>query len=88
MPAAERLEADTVIDRLDLAAAMRLPTQSQCDVVALRYFGGLSTAEIAVVMRREPSTIYSLHARALIAMRGNLAPDPAGTTNSPSSGNN
>jgi RNA polymerase sigma-70 factor, ECF subfamily len=74
VPSADRLEADVVVERLDLVSAISGLTEDQREVVALRYFAGLSTAETAAVMQRKAAAVYSLHARALIALRGILEP--------------
>jgi RNA polymerase sigma factor (sigma-70 family) len=76
IPSGARPADEVVVERLDLMAAMRRLSGSQREVVALRYFAGLTTAEIAVVMRRDSSAVYSLHARALLALRKLLAEEP------------
>lgn len=65
-------EADAIVQRLDLAHAIERLTAAQREVMVLRYFVDMATAEIAAVMGKEPSAIYSLHARALIALRDQL----------------
>jgi RNA polymerase sigma factor (sigma-70 family) len=44
-------------------------TEDQQHVIALRYFAGMSTGEIASAMDRSERAIYSLEVRALAAMR-------------------
>lgn len=61
--------ADAIVDRIDLKQALRSLPRSQREVLALRFFVGLSTPEIAAVMGRQPVAIYSLQARALTALR-------------------
>ena len=65
-------EDDALADRLDLAQAIGRLTAAQREVMVLRYFVGLHTSEIAAVMGKDASAVYSLHARALIALRGHL----------------
>jgi RNA polymerase sigma-70 factor (ECF subfamily) len=53
----------------DVWCALQGLTEEQQQVVALRYFVGLSTTEIAQVMGRSERAIYSLEARALAGLR-------------------
>jgi RNA polymerase sigma-70 factor (ECF subfamily) len=55
--------------RHDLEAAMRRLTGDQQHVIALRYFAGLTTREIAQTLERSERAVYSLEVRALAAMR-------------------
>ncbi|MEX1254227.1 MAG: RNA polymerase sigma factor [Dehalococcoidia bacterium] len=66
-----------VADREDLLAAMKQLTEEQQQVVALRYFAGCSTPEIARLMRRSERAVYSLEARALASLRRLLEPEQA-----------
>ena len=66
-------EDDRLIQNLDLAQAIRSLTPPQRELMTLRYFVGLETAEIAKIMGKDASAVYSLHARALVALRGRLA---------------
>ena len=61
--------ASSVDDRYDLGAALHQLTDDQQHVVALRFYAGLSTAEIAQVMGRSERAVYSLEVRALTALR-------------------
>ena len=65
--------ADTLVSRLDLQQAMRCLTQAQREVVLLRYFAGLSAAETGQVIGRPETAVYALQARALAALRRQLA---------------
>lgn len=65
-------EYDHLIQSLDLAQAMEGLTPPQRELVTLRYFVGLETPEIAQIMGKDSSAVYSLHARALVALRGLL----------------
>jgi len=67
--------AAQVGDREDVSAALRRLTDDQQQVIALRYYAGLSTAEIAQAMGRSERAIYSLEVRALAALRRLLEPD-------------
>lgn len=60
--------AATVGD-LDLRAAMQALPDSQREVLVLRYFVGLTTPEIARVMGKQPTAVYSLQARAVASLR-------------------
>jgi len=65
--------ADALVSRLDLQQAMRRLTQVQREVVLLRYFAGLSAAESGQVIGRPETAVYALQARALSALRRQLA---------------
>lgn len=58
-----------MVDHLDLRRALLALPQAQREVLTLRYLVGLSTPEIAAIMGRQPVAIYSLQARALVALR-------------------
>ena len=66
--------AAQVSDRQDLLAALQQLTEGQQQVVALRYYAGLTTAEIAHAMERSERAVYSLEVRALTTLRRLLAP--------------
>ena len=66
--------ASQVADREDVLAAVQKLTDDQQQVIALRYYAGLSTAEIAQAMERGESAVYSLEVRALAALHRLLAP--------------
>ena len=57
---------DAVVDRHDLGAALALLTTRQRAVVVLRYYDGLSEAEIADVLGIRPGSVKG-HARAGLA---------------------
>ncbi len=65
-----------VADRQDLRVAMGQLTEEQQHVIELRYYGGLTTAEIAVAMDKTERAVYSLEVRALGALRRALEPKP------------
>lgn len=58
-----------IVDHLDLRRAISLLPETQREVLTLRYLVGLNTPEIAAIMGRQPVAIYSLQARALVALR-------------------
>lgn len=65
-------------DRLDamvLADALERLTGEQREVVALRFFSGYSTREIAAAMRKRETAIYSLEVRAIGALRRQFEKD-------------
>lgn len=61
--------ATIVTNQQDIGAAMQFLTEDQQQVIALRYFASMTTAEIAGTMGRSERAIYSLEVRALAAMR-------------------
>jgi RNA polymerase sigma-70 factor (sigma-E family) len=69
---AERAERDAMIARLD-----RLPRKQRAAVV-LRYYAGLSDAEIAAALGCRPCTVRSQISRALAALRIDIAEQPDG----------
>jgi len=73
---------DTLLERDALWRRLgTLPTR-QRTVLVLRYYEGLSDAEIADVLDCPPGTVRSLAARAFSTLRSDphLGPTPAGTT--------
>ena len=66
--------ASQVADREDVLAALQELTEDQQQVIALRYYAGLTTTEIAHAMERGESAVYSLEVRALAALHRLLAP--------------
>jgi len=59
----------TMVDRLDLHDALAKLPPNQREVVILRFLVGLSGQEVAAVMGKQPAAIYSLQARAILALR-------------------
>ena len=57
------------LDSMELARALEGLTDSQREVVALRFFAGYSTREIAAAMGKREAAIYSLEVRALASLR-------------------
>jgi RNA polymerase sigma-70 factor (ECF subfamily) len=75
--AQSQTDPSTVAERLDLRDAIKSLTRDQREVIILRYHVGLSTHEIARVMGRAPSAVYSLAARALITLKRRLGDETA-----------
>jgi RNA polymerase sigma-70 factor (ECF subfamily) len=61
--------ATIVASQQDISSALQHLTDDQQQVIALRYFGGMTTSEIAGAMGKSERAIYSLEVRALAAMR-------------------
>jgi RNA polymerase sigma-70 factor (ECF subfamily) len=61
------------LEHLDLRAAMAKLSGTQREVVALYYYAGYSVAEIADMLEKNESAVYSLHARALRALRDRMS---------------
>ncbi len=57
------------LDRMELVRALESLTEAQREVVALRFFAGYSTREIAAAMDKREAAIYSLEVRALASLR-------------------
>ena len=73
-PAAQTAwQADEMADRIDLHRAIAKLPESQREVLILRFLVGLSTEEIAQVVGKERVAVYSLHARAITALRQSLS---------------
>jgi RNA polymerase sigma-70 factor (ECF subfamily) len=66
--------AASVDDWQDIQAALQRLTDDQQQLIALRYYSGYTTAEIAAAMGRSERAIYSLEVRALAALRRILEP--------------
>lgn len=67
--------AETVTLRLALAAALRQLPRRQGQVVALRYLGGLTEAEVATSMGISRNSVKKHTARAVTTLRGRLGAD-------------
>jgi RNA polymerase sigma-70 factor (ECF subfamily) len=61
-----------LVDRLDLRDALAKLPESQREVVVLRFFAGLSAQEVAEITGKGPDAVYSLQARAIVALREHL----------------
>jgi RNA polymerase sigma-70 factor (ECF subfamily) len=61
-----------MVDRLDLRDALTKLPEKQREVVILRFLVGLSAQEVAEVTGKNPAAIYSLQARAILALREQL----------------
>jgi RNA polymerase sigma-70 factor (ECF subfamily) len=58
-----------MVERIDLRTALAKLPGNQREVVILRFLVGLSAQEVAELMGRKPAAIYSLQARAILALR-------------------
>jgi len=67
-------EADPamMVERLDLRDALANLPANQREVVILRFLVGLSAQEVAEVIGKKPAAVYSLQARAILALREQL----------------
>ena len=67
-------EADPamMVERLDLHNALAKLPANQREVVILRFLVGLSAQEVAEVIGKKPAAVYSLQARAILALREQL----------------
>lgn len=74
LPNADELPgaADAGLDALALSEALRCLTSIQGEVIALRFFAGYSTREIAKALHKSESAVYSLEVRAIGALRRQL----------------
>jgi RNA polymerase sigma-70 factor (ECF subfamily) len=75
-PAAPGL-AQQVTDREALRQAMAQLTDEQQQLVALRFFAGCTTEEIAHALEKSERAVYSMEVRALASLRRLLGPDAA-----------
>ncbi len=63
------------VERLDLRHALGRLTDDQREVTVLHFYGGLSIPEISLLLGKKERAVYSLHARALDALRRHLRDD-------------
>ena len=59
-------------ERIALQDAMRRLRPAQREVIILHYYVGMDTNEMSVALGKRPTALYSLEARALIALRVDL----------------
>lgn len=62
-------DPESRIENLDLLQALDGLTEEQRDVVILRFFMGLRPKEIGDLMSKSEAAVYSLQARAILALR-------------------
>jgi RNA polymerase sigma-70 factor (ECF subfamily) len=81
-------EAVAVIrdDLTAVARALQELTEDQREVIALRFFAGLSAREAAEAMNRQEGTIRGLQFRAIAALRRSLGIELSGGTDDPVTG--
>lgn len=58
------------LDREELLEALGELTEAQRETIALRFFGGMSSAEAAVIMKRSNGAVRELQSSALKRLRG------------------
>jgi RNA polymerase sigma-70 factor (ECF subfamily) len=63
------------LDAIVLADALKRLTGDQREVVALRFYAGCSTREIAAAMGKGEAAVYSLEVRAIAALRRQFEQD-------------
>lgn len=61
-----------MVDRIDLRDALAKLPANQREVVILRFLVGLNAEEVGQVIGKKPAAIYSLQARAILALREQL----------------
>jgi RNA polymerase sigma-70 factor (ECF subfamily) len=75
-PATDRGPEELALSAIELdaiEAALDVLTPEQREVIAYRFFGGLSPAEIGLVMGKREGSVRALQFRALAALRRELA---------------
>ncbi len=65
------------LQKEEVLLAMGSLTPAQREVVALRFFGGLSSAEVAEIMKRNNGAVRELQSTALKALRRIMSAVPA-----------
>lgn len=65
------------IDNLDLLQALDELTEEQRDVIILRFFMGLRPKEIGDLLSKSEAAVYSLQARAILALRVSMGDVPS-----------
>jgi RNA polymerase sigma-70 factor (ECF subfamily) len=68
---------EALIANIDLLNALETLTDEQRDVVILRFFLGMSAQEVSGIVGKTPAAVFSLQARALIALRARLGEEMA-----------
>ena len=63
------------VERLDLQHALDRLTDDQREVTVLHFYTGFSIPEISLLLGKKERAVYSLHARALDALRRHLRDD-------------
>jgi RNA polymerase sigma-70 factor (ECF subfamily) len=66
---------EKLIANIDLLNAIETLTDDQRDIVILRFFLGMSAQEVSALVSKSPAAVFSLQARALIALRARLGED-------------
>ena len=68
----EMSDPASAVERWDLREAISHLSSEQREVIILRYFVGLTTPEVAGVVGKHERAVYSLHTRAIKALRRHL----------------
>jgi RNA polymerase sigma-70 factor (ECF subfamily) len=68
------------VDRIDLRQALHKLTEDQKEVTVLYFYAGLTIPEISRLLGKRERAVYSLHARALGAMRRHLLDGGGGSS--------
>jgi RNA polymerase sigma-70 factor (ECF subfamily) len=63
---------EDTVGRIDLLQAIDALTDEQREVVVLRYFFAMPAQEVADILGKSPAAVFSLQARALIALKQRL----------------
>lgn len=80
LPEGDAAPEGAVLDSILVSGAIGRLTKEQRDVIALRYYAGHSTAEIAAILGKREAAVYSLEARALASLRRHLATEAENLT--------
>ncbi|MGE0686159.1 MAG: RNA polymerase sigma factor [Dehalococcoidia bacterium] len=70
-------DPESRIENLDLLQALDTLTEEQRDVVILRFFMGLRPKEIGDLLSKSEAAVYSLQARAILALRASMGDVPS-----------
>jgi RNA polymerase sigma-70 factor (ECF subfamily) len=73
-------DTESLLDHLDLVAALKHLTTEQQDIIILRFFMAKTTPEIAAIMGRNENAVFALQFRAVKALRRHLAADAVNGT--------
>jgi RNA polymerase sigma-70 factor (ECF subfamily) len=68
--------AEAAFERMAIRSALGLLTSEQRDVIAYRFFAGLSPREVGLLMDRREGAIRALQFRAIQTLRDSLGRDP------------
>lgn len=63
---------ESLIANIDLLNALDTLSDEQRDIVILRFFLGMSAQEVSAVVGKTPAAVFSMQARAIVALRNKL----------------